>query len=142
MKQFRALDRPAQVLLLNMLINNIGFSMLIPYLATHMSADLGLAAWLVGLILGVRNLSQQGLFLIGGSLSDRIMNRFGDTPLGMVESALDRHPAVRRRVPEEHVAPARHRRAPAAHQGTSGCRGRRRCVRANSLCRAGIRVDR
>ena len=24
-----------------------------------------------------------------GSLSDRIMNRFGDTPLGMVESALE-----------------------------------------------------
>ena len=24
-----------------------------------------------------------------GSLSDRIMNRYGDTPLGMVESALE-----------------------------------------------------
>ena len=24
-----------------------------------------------------------------GSLSDRVMNRFGDTPLGMVESAME-----------------------------------------------------
>jgi MFS family permease len=29
-------------------------------------------AWLVGLTLGVRNLSQQGMFLVGGSLADRL----------------------------------------------------------------------
>ena len=41
----------------------------------------------------VRRLSERGAALrIGtnhGSLSDRIMNRYGDTPLGMVESALE-----------------------------------------------------
>lgn len=75
LREFRALDRPARVMLINFLINNIGFYMLVPYLAGHMSNTLGLAAWIVGLVLGIRNLSQQGLFLIGGSLSDRIGHR-------------------------------------------------------------------
>ena len=46
--------------------------MLMPYLAQHLSAALGLAAWTVGLVLGVRNFSQQGMFLIGGTLADRL----------------------------------------------------------------------
>jgi MFS family permease len=65
-------DRPVKLLLVNQLTINIGFYMLMPYLANHLSGDLGLAAWLVGLILGVRNLTQQGLFLIGGSFADRL----------------------------------------------------------------------
>ncbi|OEV21782.1 hypothetical protein AN219_27155, partial [Streptomyces nanshensis] len=51
---------------------NLAFYMLMPYLAMHLSGDLGLAAWTVGLVLGVRNLSQQGMFLIGGSIADRL----------------------------------------------------------------------
>nr|WP_241755351.1 MFS transporter [Actinomadura sp. RB99] len=43
-----------------------------PYPADHLSSDLGLAARLVGLTLGVRNLSQQGMFLVCGSLADRL----------------------------------------------------------------------
>ncbi|MEV7085726.1 MFS transporter [Streptomyces sp. NPDC093085] len=50
---------------------NLAFYMLMPYLAAHLAGGLGLAAWAVGLVLGVRNLSQQGMFLIGGSLADR-----------------------------------------------------------------------
>lgn len=62
----------ARLLMVNQLTINIGFYMLMPYLATHLTTTLGLAVWLTGLILGVRNLTQQGLFLVGGSLADRI----------------------------------------------------------------------
>ncbi|MGI8336512.1 MFS transporter [Actinomadura scrupuli] len=64
-------DRSVQLLLVNQFTINIGFYMLMPYLAGHLSHDLGMAAWTVGLVLGMRNLSQQGLFLIGGTLADR-----------------------------------------------------------------------
>jgi MFS family permease len=70
--QLRSFNRPIRLLMVNQLTINLGFYMLMPYLANHLSADLGLAAWLVGLTLGVRNLSQQGMFLLGGSLADRI----------------------------------------------------------------------
>ncbi len=70
--QFRSFDRPVQLLLLNQLSINIGFYMLIPYLAGYLAGDLGLAVWVVGLVLGVRNFAQQGMFLIGGTLADRL----------------------------------------------------------------------
>ncbi len=70
--QIRSFNRPIQLLLLNQLTINTGFYMLMPYLANYLAGDLGLAVWLVGLILGVRNLSQQGMFLLGGSLADRL----------------------------------------------------------------------
>ncbi|MEO3809202.1 MFS transporter [Sphaerisporangium sp. B11E5] len=95
--QIRSFNRPVQLLLVNQLTINIGFYMLMPYLANHLSGDLGLAVWLVGLILGVRNLSQQGMFLIGGSLADRIgykpmiltglaLRTIGFAMLGLVDS--------------------------------------------------------
>ncbi|WP_220136840.1 MFS transporter [Streptomyces himalayensis] len=61
-----------RLLMVNQLGVNTGFYLLIPYLALHLSEDLGLSAAVVGIVLGVRNLSQQGLFLIGGSASDRL----------------------------------------------------------------------
>lgn len=70
--QFRSFERPVQLLLLNQFTINLGFFMLIPYLAAYLSGDLGLAVWTVGLILGVRNFSQQGMFLLGGTLADRL----------------------------------------------------------------------
>ncbi|MET8425932.1 MFS transporter [Nocardia sp. NPDC004860] len=51
---------------------NLGFYVLMPYLAGYLSGPLGLAAWAVGLVLGVRNFSQQGMFLVGGTLADRL----------------------------------------------------------------------
>ncbi|MEV0453836.1 MFS transporter [Catellatospora methionotrophica] len=51
---------------------NIGFYMLMPYLAAHLTGSLGLAAATAGLILGARNLTQQGMFAISGLLADRI----------------------------------------------------------------------
>ncbi|MBO4206395.1 MFS transporter [Micromonospora echinofusca] len=46
--------------------------MLLPYLAGYLADEVGLSAALIGLVLGVRNLSQQGMFLIGGSAADRL----------------------------------------------------------------------
>jgi MFS family permease len=69
--QFRTFDRASQVLMVNQFGINVGFYMLMPYLAGYLAGPLGLAAWTVGLILGVRNFSQQGMFLVGGTLADR-----------------------------------------------------------------------
>ncbi len=71
-RRLRSFDRSVQLLMLNQLTINVGFYMLMPYLAGHLSTGLGMAAWTVGLVLGVRNLSQQGLFLLGGTLADRL----------------------------------------------------------------------
>ncbi|KNC66410.1 MFS transporter [Pseudoalteromonas ardens] len=49
---------------------NLGFYMLIPFLAGYLKQDLLLSATLVGLVLGVRSFCQQGLFLVGGLLAD------------------------------------------------------------------------
>jgi MFS family permease len=75
--QIRSFNRPVRLLLVNQLTINIGFYMLMPYLAGYLTGELAMAAWAVGLILGVRNLSQQGMFLIGGTLADR----YGYKPL-------------------------------------------------------------
>ncbi|WP_372453526.1 MDR family MFS transporter [Pseudonocardia abyssalis] len=82
--QYRSFPRSVQLLLLNQLTINLGFYMLIPYLAAHLSDGLGLATWLVGLVLGVRNFAQQGMFLVGGALADR----FGYKPLIVAGCAL------------------------------------------------------
>ncbi|MDX8053691.1 MFS transporter [Lentzea sp. BCCO 10_0798] len=72
LRQFRSFDRPVRLLLINQFSINVGFYMLMPYLAMHLSGALALTAWAVGLVLGVRNFSQQGMFLIGGTLADRL----------------------------------------------------------------------
>ena len=70
--QFRSFDAPARMLMINQFGINIGFYMLMPYLAGYLAGPLGLAAWAVGLVLGVRNFSQQGMFIVGGTLADRL----------------------------------------------------------------------
>ncbi|MFI2777865.1 MFS transporter [Streptomyces sp. ALB3] len=50
---------------------NTGFYAVLPYLAAHLGDGLGMAGWLVGLVLGLRTFSQQGLFVVGGALTDR-----------------------------------------------------------------------
>ncbi|MFE0099059.1 MFS transporter [Streptomyces sp. NPDC059009] len=71
-RRARAFEPAVQLLFVNQFTINLGFYMLMPYLAAHLSGQLGLAAWAVGLVLGVRNLSQQGMFLVGGALADRL----------------------------------------------------------------------
>lgn len=77
LSQVRSYDPAVQLLMVNQFTINLGFYMLMPYLAAHLSGTLGLAGWLVGLVLGVRNFSQQGMFVVGGALADR----FGHKPL-------------------------------------------------------------
>src|SRR5436305_1476405 len=72
LRDFRCLPRMMQLLVLTQLAFNIGFYMVLPYLATHLTEDLALAGAVVGLVLGLRTFSQQGLFVVGGTLTDRI----------------------------------------------------------------------
>lgn len=75
--QFRSFNHPSRVLMVNQFAINVGFYMLMPYLAGYLAGPLGLAAWAVGLVLGVRNFAQQGMFFVGGTLADR----FGCKPM-------------------------------------------------------------
>jgi MFS family permease len=75
--EFRTFDRPSRLLMVNQFTINVGFYMLMPYLAGYLAGPLGLAGWAIGLVLGIRNFSQQGMFLLGGTLADR----FGYKPL-------------------------------------------------------------
>ncbi|MEU9060971.1 MFS transporter [Streptomyces sp. NPDC048430] len=95
--QVRTYERSVQLLMINQFTINFGFYMLMPYLATHLAGPLGLAGWLVGLILGVRNFSQQGMFLVGGALADHfgykpmiiagmVLRIVGFSTLGLVDS--------------------------------------------------------
>lgn len=72
LRLFRTFPRSVRLLLVNQLAGNTGFYMLIPFLADYLLHDLALSAAVVGVVLGVRNLSQQGLFLVGGSAADRL----------------------------------------------------------------------
>jgi MFS family permease len=69
-RQFSSFNQCVRLLVINQFGINLGFYMLMPYLANHLANGLGMAAWTVGLVLGVRTLSQQGLFLLGGTLAD------------------------------------------------------------------------
>ncbi|GIG69305.1 MFS transporter [Phytomonospora endophytica] len=70
--QLRGVGPTVRLLCLNQFGINLGFYMLMPYLAGHLTGDLGLAAGVAGFVLGVRNLCQQGMFLLGGTLADRL----------------------------------------------------------------------
>ncbi|WP_375154287.1 MFS transporter [Nocardia cyriacigeorgica] len=69
---YRSFSTPSRMLMINQFAINTGFFMLMPYLAGYMAGPLGLAAWAIGLVLGIRNFSQQGMFLVGGTLADRL----------------------------------------------------------------------
>jgi MFS family permease len=95
--QVRSYEGSVQLLMVNQFTINLGFYMLMPYLAAHLSGTLGLAGWIVGLVLGVRNFSQQGMFLVGGTLADRlgykpmivagcVLRTLGFATLGLVNS--------------------------------------------------------
>ncbi|MEU3774587.1 MFS transporter [Streptomyces sp. NPDC032472] len=95
--QVRSYEKSVRLLMVNQFTINLGFYMLMPYLAAHLSGSLGLAGWTVGLVLGVRNFSQQGMFLVGGTLADRLgykplivagclLRTAGFATLGLVDS--------------------------------------------------------
>ena len=59
------------VLLGSQFVFNIGFYAVVPFLALFLRDDMLLSGGLIGLILGLRTFSQQGMFIIGGTLADR-----------------------------------------------------------------------
>ena len=75
LKSFRSFALPVKLLVVNQMAVNAGFYMLVPFLAMYFTEDLGLSLAVTGIILGARNLSQQGLFLVGGAASDRLGTR-------------------------------------------------------------------
>jgi predicted MFS family arabinose efflux permease len=83
-RDFRACDPVVRLLCVNQFGINVGFYMLMPYLAAYLTGSLGIAAATAGVILGVRNLCQQGMFFAGGTLADR----FGCKPLIVAGCAL------------------------------------------------------
>lgn len=63
------------LLAVSQLVFNIGFYAVVPFLALFMREDLQLSGMLIGLVLGLRTFSQQGMFLFGGALADRFGGR-------------------------------------------------------------------
>jgi MFS family permease len=68
---WRTLPRLLRLLIATQFAFNIGFFAVLPFLAVHLGTSIGMAGWLVGFVLGLRTFSQQGLFVVGGALSDR-----------------------------------------------------------------------
>ncbi|MBK0419122.1 MFS transporter [Leucobacter sp. CSA1] len=54
------------------LLFNVGFYAVVPFIAVVLTEDFGVGGAAVGLVLGVRTFAQQGMFLVGGALTDRI----------------------------------------------------------------------
>ncbi|WP_340374724.1 MFS transporter [Streptomyces sp. SS7] len=73
-----------RLLVLTQLAFNIGFFAVLPFLSGHLGGAVGMAGWLVGFVLGLRTFSQQGLFVVGGALTDR----YGVRPVVLAGCAL------------------------------------------------------
>ncbi|NMI00466.1 MFS transporter [Pseudonocardia sp. K10HN5] len=84
LRQLPDLPGVVRLLVATQLAFNIGFYLVLPYLAGHLTADLALGGAVVGLVLGLRTFSQQGLFVVGGVLTDR----FGAKPVILAGCAL------------------------------------------------------
>lgn len=70
--QFKRLPLAIQLLLGTQMMFNVGFYVVVPFLAVYMSQDLRAGGAMIGLVLGVRTFSQQGMFFVGGALTDRL----------------------------------------------------------------------
>ncbi|GAA3695484.1 MFS transporter [Arthrobacter ginkgonis] len=68
---FRHYRPETRTLLGAQLVFNLGFYAVVPFLAGAMGTDYGMDAAAIGLVLGARTFSQQGMFLAGGLLADR-----------------------------------------------------------------------
>lgn len=68
--RIRRLPATVHLLLGSFFLFNVGFYLVVPFLAGHLGA-LGMTGAMIGLVLGLRTFSQQGMFFVGGALSDR-----------------------------------------------------------------------
>lgn len=68
----RPLPKGVPMLMLTSMLMYLGFYALIPYLSYHLTHSVLLTPALVGLILSVRQLSQQGITFLTGMLADRV----------------------------------------------------------------------
>ncbi|MCD2189556.1 MFS transporter [Actinomycetospora soli] len=73
------LPAPMRLIVLGQLAFNTGFYLVLPFFAVHLGQNLGLSGAAIGLLLGLRTFSQQGLFVVGGALADR----FGTKPVAV-----------------------------------------------------------
>ncbi|MEU4770125.1 MFS transporter [Actinosynnema sp. NPDC023794] len=69
-RTWKTLSPLLRLLILTQLAFNVGFYAVLPFLSEHLGS-IGMVGWLVGLVLGLRTFSQQGLFVLGGALVDR-----------------------------------------------------------------------
>jgi MFS transporter, DHA1 family, multidrug resistance protein len=67
-----SLPRGVPFLLLTSMLMYMGFYALIPYVSYHLTHDLLMTSVLVGLVLGTRQLSQQGITFLTGMVADRL----------------------------------------------------------------------
>ncbi|MBS0848311.1 MFS transporter [Citrobacter sp. JGM124] len=71
----KATYAPPSLLLASQFIFNTGFYAVVPFLAIFLRDDMLLSGAAIGLVLGLRTFSQQGMFLIGGALTDKLGGR-------------------------------------------------------------------
>ncbi|MGW2262403.1 MDR family MFS transporter [Streptomyces sp. NPDC001780] len=83
-RTWQGLSPLPRLLILTQLAFNLAFFAVLPFLAEHLGTAMGMAGWLVGLVLGLRTFSQQGLFVVGGALTDR----YGVRPVVLTGCAL------------------------------------------------------
>ncbi|WP_248924693.1 MDR family MFS transporter [Paenibacillus hamazuiensis] len=69
---WRSASGESKVLLVSVLCVNLGFYSFIPYLSIYLTGSFGWSLALTGVLLGVRQLSQQGVTFLGGLLADRL----------------------------------------------------------------------
>lgn len=74
------MTRDARILVGAQALFNVGFYAIVPYFVVVLRDDHALSSAAIGIILGARTLSQQGLFALGGLLADR----WGSKPLIVV----------------------------------------------------------
>ena len=98
--RFLRLPLSVQLLLVTQMLFNVGFYLVVPFLATYMTDNLAASGAMIGFILGLRTFSQQGLFFIGGGLTDRcgiktvLLVGIAIRVLGFVVSTVDGRPDI------------------------------------------------
>jgi len=86
-KVWRETPFSVKLLLLLSFLMNLGFYALIPYLTLHLTGSVGLTLAMAGLVLSVRQFSQQGFAFLGGIAGDMVGYK-GTMILGLLIRAL------------------------------------------------------